>query len=69
MQLLRQTNKYFLHYEQLSTFDHPSYYTIGKTVSLQPSCWLIGTFLSTNLIQLHMIMIYADALSRQGPQA
>ena len=49
----KQTNEYlFLHYKQLNIFDHP--YHIHKYLDseLQPSCWLIGTLFSTNLINI-----------------
>ena len=71
-QRLKQTNKYFLHYKQLNTFDHP--YQIHKYLDSEPSTFLL---VNRNIIfnkfdkhiQLHMIMIYNGALPGQGPQA
>ena len=68
----KQTNKYFLHYKQLDTFDHP-YYT-RKCLDSEPSTYLlVNRYIIFNKfdkhIQLHMIIIYTGALSGQGPQA
>ena len=69
---LKQTNKYFLHYKQLNTFDHP--YHIHKYLDSEPSTvFLVNRYIIFNKfdkhIQLHMIMIYTVALPGQGPQA
>ena len=71
-QRFKQTSKYFLHYKQLNTFDHPYY--IHKSLDSEPSIFLlVNRFIIFNKfdkhIQLHMIMIYTGALSGQGPQA
>ena len=71
-QRLKQTNKYFLCYKQLNTFEHP--YHIHKCLDSEPSTFLlINRYIIFNKfdkdIQLHMIMIYTGALSGQGPQA
>ena len=65
-----QTNKYFLHYKQLNTFDHP--YHIHKYLECKPSafllvnrCIIFNEF--DNHFQLHMIIICTGALSGQGP--
>ena len=65
----KQTNKYFLHYKQLNTFDHP--YHIHKYLDSEPSTFLLVTrYIIFNKfvkhIQLHMIMIYTDALLAKG---
>ena len=69
---LEQTSKYFLHYKQLNTFDHP--YHIHKYLDSEPSTFLlVNRYIIFSKfdkhIQLHMIMIYTGALSGQGPQA
>ena len=71
-QRLKQTNKYFLCYKQLNTFDHPYY--IHKCLDSEPSTFLlVNRYIIFNKfekdIQLHMIMIYTGALSGQGLQA
>ena len=68
----KQTNKYFLHYKQLNTFDHP--YHIHKLLDSEPSTFLlVNRYTISNKfdkhIQLHMIKIYTGALPGQGPQA
>ena len=70
--LNKQTNKYFLHYKRLNTFDHP--YHIHKYLDSEPSTFLlVNRYIIFNKfdkhIQLHMIMIYTGALPDQGPQA
>ena len=37
----KQTNKYFLHYKQLNTFDHP--YHIHKYLDSEPSTFLLAS--------------------------
>ena len=71
-QRLKQTNKYFLHYKQVNTFDNP--YPIHKYLDSEPSTFLLVNRhiifnKSDKHIQLHMIMIYTSALPGQGPQA
>ena len=68
----KQTNKYFLHYKQLNTFDHP--YHRHKYSDREPSTFLlVNRYIIFNKsdkhIQLDMIMIYTGALPGQGPQA
>ena len=68
----KETNKYFLHYKQLNTFDHP--YHIQKCLDSEPSTFLlVNRYIIFNKfdehIQLHMIMIYIGALPGQGHQA
>ena len=68
----KQTNKYFSHYKQLNTFDHP--YHIHKYLDSESSTFLLVNRYSIfnkfdEHIQLHMIMIYTGALTGQGPQA
>ena len=70
--LLTETNKYYLHYKQLNTFDHP--YQIHKYLDSKPSTFLVvSRYIIFNKfdknIELHMIMIYTVALSGQRPQA
>ena len=67
----KETNKYFLPYKQLNTFDHPYY--IHIYLDSEPSTFLlVKRFIIFNKfdkhIQLHMLMIYTGALSGQGPQ-
>ena len=71
-QRLKQTNKYFLSYKQLNTFDYPYY--IHKCLDSEPSTFLLDNryiifHKFDKDFQLHMIMTYTDALSGQGPQA
>ena len=47
----KQTNECFLHSKQLNAFDHP-YHIHKYLVNLEPSCWLIGTLFSTNLLNI-----------------
>ena len=68
----KQTNRYFFHYRQLNTFDHP--YHIHKYLDSEPSTFLLVNryiiFIKFDKhIQLHMIMIYTGALPGQRPQA
>ena len=73
-QKLKQTNisnKYFLHYKQLNTFDHT--YHIHKYLDCEPLTFLlVNRYIIFNkfdkLIQLHMIMIYTGALLAKGPR-
>ena len=67
----KQTNKIFLHYKQLNTFDHP--YHIHKYLDSEHLTFLlVDRYIIFNKfdkdIQLHMIMIYTGALPGQGPQ-
>ena len=69
-QRLKQTNKYFVHYKQLNTFDHPYHiYKYNKPLTFL----LVNRYIifkkSDKHIQLHMIMIYTGALSDQGLKA
>ena len=69
-QTLKQTNKYFLRYKQLNTFDHPYY--IHKCLDSEPSTFLlVNRYIIFDKfdkhIQLHMIMIYISALLAKGP--
>ena len=71
-QRLKQTNKYFLNYKQLNTFDHP--YHIHKYLGSELSTFLlINRYIIFNKfdkhIQLHMTMIYTGPLSGQGSHA
>ena len=66
----KQTDKYFLHYKQLNTFDHP--YHIHKYLDSEPSTFLlVNRYINFNKfdkhIQLHMIMIYTGALTGKAP--
>ena len=66
-QRLKQTNKYFLHYKQLNTFDHP--YHIHKYLGSEPSTFLlVNRYIIFNKfdkhIQIHIMMIYSGALPR-----
>ena len=65
----KQTNKYFLHYKQLNTPDHP--YHTHRYLDSEPSTLLVNRYIIfiNKHIQLHMIMIYTGALPDQGPQA
>ena len=68
----KQTNKYFLHYKQLNTFDHPHH--IHKYLDSESSTFLLVNRYSIfnkfdKHAQLHMITIYTGALTGQGPQA
>ena len=71
-QRLQQTNKYFLHYKQLNTFEHP--YHIHKCLDHEPSTFLLvdNRYIIFNKFdkryQQHMIMIYTGPLPGQGPQ-
>ena len=70
-QRFKQTNKYFLHYKQLNTFDHP--YHIHKYLDSELSTFLlVNRYIIFNKfdkeIQLHM-MICTGALPGQRPQA
>ena len=65
----KQTNKYFLHYKQLNTFDHP--YHIHKYLDSEFSTFLlVNRYIIFNKfdehIQLHMVMIYTGAVPGQG---
>ena len=56
----KETNKYFLHYKPLNTFDHP--YHIHKYLDSEPSTFLlVDRYIIFNKfvkhIQLHLIMI------------
>ena len=62
------SKQYFLHYEQLNTFDHP--YHIHKYLDsffLVNRCTIFNKF--DKHIPLHMTMIYTGVLPGQGPQA
>ena len=72
-QRFKQTDKCFLCYKQLNTFDHP-YYIHCKCLDSEPSTFvLVNRYIIFNKFnkdgQLHMIMIYTGALPGQGPQA
>ena len=69
-QRLKQTNKYFLCYKQLNTFDHP--HEIHKYLDREPSTFLlVNRYIIFNKfdkdIQLHMIIIHTSTLSGQKP--
>ena len=67
----KQTNKYFSHYKQLNTSDHP--YHIHKYLDSESSTFLLVNRYSIfnkfdKHIQLRMIMIYTAALPGRDPR-
>ena len=68
-QRIKQTNKYFLHYKQLNTFDHP--YHIQKYLDSETLTFLlVNRYIIFNKLDKHIqTMIYTGALPGQGPQA